>query len=65
MDRFGKEIAIPKLHFLPHIVDDVRNFDVHLDALSAYPFENQQRFYRDASTQYLLNIIPSILIILS
>lgn len=44
-DMFGDLFCIYKSHAAAHIPDDVETMGVHLDAISAYPFENMMQVF--------------------
>jgi hypothetical protein len=50
ISKLSKKICTYKVHCMwKHIVEDAKNFKCHTTALSAYPFENQVRFFRQVS----------------
>lgn len=51
---YGKGFAIYKNHAVVHLPDDVRQHQVAMDAMSAYPFENMQKLFINVS------VMPSI-----
>jgi hypothetical protein len=53
--KVSKRIGSSKLHnFWKHLVDDARRFKCHTTALSAYPFENQVRFFRQVGWLFMI-----------
>jgi hypothetical protein len=58
ISKLSKRVASSKLHNLwKHLVDDARRFKCHTTALSAYPFENQVRFFRQVSFRLMISLL--------
>jgi hypothetical protein len=51
---YTKRAGTYKGHSGGHIPDDVKHAGVHLDALSAYPFENEVRVITQVCTSYFI-----------
>jgi hypothetical protein len=62
ISRLSKKICTYKVHCMwKHLVDDAKRFGCHTTALSAYPFENQVRFFRQVScVQFLTTTVVVI-----
>jgi hypothetical protein len=45
LEAFGKIAATSKVHKMGHISDDIKSLGVHMEVLSAYKYENFQRFW--------------------
>lgn len=48
-ERFGERWATFKNHIMIHIPDDCSYHECSMDALSAYQYENLQRFFVEVS----------------
>lgn len=57
-ERFGDEVCIYKTHIASHIMDDVANMGVHLDAITAYCFENMMQVFGRVSTRSYEKVAP-------